>query len=368
MKDIQIHKTINWKYLGYTVTSCAKVKNYNLKTLSNNVSAILTSENSAEFKNLRRNLSYLEDAALIDLFSSPHLAQFVRQMNTESTIDFIKNAFSAEKCRNGESDCFKEVWGGFGESMFFGNKLMYSAPVVHGIAIDFCSPFYDIELSGKQYRKIISPKSYFDEYTKTNIAKKIKCALDFLKNVDPICFAFVTSSLSVIMPRIDESEELFKGSSNAHAAGKMNLYNAHLEYINETNVLSSLIHEAIHQFIFSIEQVYPILVNVDDESKCFIKSPWSGAKLDLTTYVHACYVWFSLANFWRAPSTSDYFSKQYISIYLERAFSGFQYFEMLNRLEPYEQKIRPSIYRELTEIQSMILELDIPHRLASIDA
>jgi hypothetical protein len=131
---------------------------------------------------------------------------------------------------------------------------------------------------------------------------RITAAIDLLEAA-PAVHDFVTSLTKVIVPRKDGANAAFYTSASLRTAvGRASLNNPFGPRISQAMIVSSLVHEAIHAYLYIEEQRQPLVTNWDLAFDAVVTSPWTGGALSVPTYLHACYVWHGLANLWCLPA------------------------------------------------------------------
>ena len=105
-------------------------------------------------------------------------------------------------------------------------------------------------------------------------------------------------------------------------------------------IANAVVHEAVHCVLLMLDHEDPLLT--DDEAADAlgpVVSPWTGKPLPVPTYLHACYVWFGLANFWRLAAGANRFDAEQCEHLLTRATAGFQRGPVLGRLKLAAQRL-----------------------------
>jgi hypothetical protein len=99
--------------------------------------------------------------------------------------------------------------------------------------------------------------------------------------------------------RTDRANPAFRSASSAAALGRVLLVNAEDAGITSGEIAEALVHEAIHAIVSCVELREPLLERPEAASAVRMESPWTGAALHPHAFIHACFVWFGLSNFWR---------------------------------------------------------------------
>jgi hypothetical protein len=139
-------------------------------------------------------------------------------------------------------------------------------------------------------------------------------------------YRFVRTFLRQVSARFEPGDpDRFNSSSFSQFIGLALLINPHLSKVDVPNLTEALVHESIHSMLFMIEEIErPFLL---DRSSLLIrvKSPWSGALLNLNAYLHACLVWYGLFWLWTRLFETEAFPPHRCLAFKERARAGFAY-------------------------------------------
>ena len=145
----------------------------------------------------------------------------------------------------------------------------------------------------------------------------------------------ITGFTKVIVLRKDQPAG-HSSSSMTNFPGRMLLRNP--EHANAGALASSMIHESIHHFLYTVE-FSGLFVAADVGSP--VRSPWSGRELALHSYLHACFVWYGLAQFWYKQLTINAFEPKITEGQLDKALSGFRAANPVDALVPQKHLFRP---------------------------
>lgn len=188
----------------------------------------------------------------------------------------------------------------------------YDAPVIDGIVIDNYSP------AGPRALNKFGTIAPHSSEQLPQICGLVQETLDFVRAVNLRAYSLVKSSISVLAVGEDHSRPEMTGSASwALEIGVTGLINLMSGKWHVAKIANGLVHEAIHGLLYKIELAFPFY---DPEAATQVKvvSPWSQRTLQLHSFVHACFVWYGLWNFWRLAPSID----QRDSL-LEQAARGF---------------------------------------------
>jgi hypothetical protein len=124
--------------------------------------------------------------------------------------------------------------------------------------------------------------------------------------------------------------------------------------MSDVELTESLVHEAMHSVLFIVD----LRQRFASEDRVLFhehaRSPWSGASRNIATYVHACFVWFGLWQFWMLGLRSGAFTDAAIEGRLEYIGRGFRDRSVM---EPFERPgIRETLHPELADIVGSMVE------------
>lgn len=184
---------------------------------------------------------------------------------------------------------------------------------VCGVFVDFGTPRSAFDFANGK------PTCAYDDTTRTIIFSALEASFDYIGQIVPAKI-FVTEWIRSISVQRQPTATPFLSGSRAELVGQAALANPHRASI--LDLADALVHESVHAFLYALEYVEPLYTTKRDRGPTVI-SPWTGRILSGHSYVHACFVWFALLNFWtRHPATNSpvFASPNY---YLKRAALGF---------------------------------------------
>ncbi len=200
----------------------------------------------------------------------------------------------------------------------------YVAPRVQHIVVDGRSPF---SLYG--YPEQWGEVEPHNEEELSTIVGRLCAAIDEMTLQCPLAAATVKASVQVVsVVRAPQFPELTSSMSTRKIIGRMSLTNAHSSKWSIRRIENAMVHEAIHSLIYKLELRHPLYVDDGAAWRLTAVSPWSGRTLFLHSFVHACFVWYGLWNYWRVNIAHDEESREF----LNKAQSGFVTGELLAQL------------------------------------
>jgi hypothetical protein len=151
--------------------------------------------------------------------------------------------------------------------------------------------------------------------------------------------------------------EGFGSSSTLSYPGRTLLINPLNEGVSTEMLAESLVHEAIHSYIYEMEAVDWW---TRDDHGCTVRSPWSGNILTLHAFVHASFVWFGLAQFWMDALRRDLVLDAVLEARICKCVQGFLVADIPSMLLPFSDKLRVGLIDVIRLMQSEIRDLFPP--------
>jgi hypothetical protein len=215
-----------------------------------------------------------------------------------------------------------------GEGTPDGASTPVAAPrLANGAPLDFASP--QAEAS---YFPISGPTRPPEPHEREIARSRLDQALDAIMAVRPPAHEMVSRYVQTIVVRKDPDEQYMVTCSYDHWTGKMGLTNIHLPRFGLARIVDGLVHEAIHSFLYVLEEGRPFFESEEVGNTLGLVSPWSGRVLRYHTFLHACYVWLGLWRFWEAAFAAGFEPADDARAMLEHARSGFTKPELGDRI------------------------------------
>jgi HEXXH motif-containing protein len=123
-------------------------------------------------------------------------------------------------------------------------------------------------------------------------------------------------------------------------------------HVDSLKLANALVHEAIHSLLYMVELMEPFYVFEDRAFE--VASPWTGNLLSLRSYVHACFVWFGLWNFWRAAIGSDALTGDEACGYVLRPSSGFKNGAFGETAAVLRRYVKPQLFEAIQVMQDTV--------------
>lgn len=121
---------------------------------------------------------------------------------------------------------------------------------------------------------------------------QIEDALTELKATVPKAYNFVTDITRMIVCRNRPALKHFFTSSQISHLGRVTLDNA--LGVPRIKMMEGLVHESVHGYLYMIEEKGRLL-STNGDPRTFVLSPWTSNRICIHSFVHACFVWYSLS-------------------------------------------------------------------------
>lgn len=287
--------------------------------------------------------SEMPTAAAHRIGGAPATYYVLNRAGPDLTLGFLHRSMAAELARLSGGRAFPRVWTALGDYGWDDTGEPVRAPTLHGttIPIDFSSPFLSINSYFSDGGFIeATPPSRADS---ARVVQKLNSAAALLEQVSPLAsnfFLAATMSITVYIRPISA----FSSGSSPDLPGRVDLVNPAHELVDTCHLADSLLHEALHGTMYDLESIDGAFV-ANYEHK-LLTSPWTGRELDLHTFIHACFVWYGLFNFWKLSSCR---SSTASSLRLRTAASGYAHADPASMVGSTD--VPPDIVRAIGEMQ-----------------
>lgn len=293
---------------------------------------------------IRDLVSKLSEESLLRFLSAPetHFRFTSPNRPNNSLLEYVLQSLHAEERREFDLHPGGHVWTALGDIEFSRLGVAYRAPHIGaGCVVDFSSPYSD-----PPFEDARAPTGAYSVNQTPELLSMLNSALQKISRVNPNAFHLICNSLKVVSLRRHEGKPRNYLSSSCRAfIGKASILNIHLSDVSVASVADTLVHEAIHSFLYEREQITR-WVSRDYEARRSIRSPWTNNMLRLDNFLQACFVWYGLSRFWSEKKVKEEFSSEYVDKFRDRALHGFS-FDILAIIEKNMGLIHESIPGEL---------------------
>lgn len=225
----------------------------------------------------------------------------------------------------------------------------FAAPRLGNVVIDTNSPHVDGALPPDLGETVRHPAS-----DHALIKQRLEEGMGRLRQVSPTAAAAVREAVQVVaVAKTPEHPDRTSSSSWRYKPGMVGLANLQCDRWSAARVCDSLLHEAIHSTIYKIELRERLFNYGEAMTAERAMSPWSGRDLAVSSFTHACFVWYGLWSFWAQDSSED----EEVQQLRERAYRGFRRGPLLSYLtDAGFESITEAGRRAILDIQQRVLE------------
>lgn len=312
-------------------------------------------------------LRNLPDSAFLRFLTAPETffrLSYSAEGKLEDIISFLSNSIEAEYCRLERcTNLPHEVWTALGDCFFPAQQNMSQnsqAAIFHAprlsnrIPVDFKSPW-----AQRRFADISSSAADFTTDEVYLVLRKLDEAILEISKVNMYLLDTLTCFTRVIIVRKDVScLDSFMSSSSHMYSGRTILVNPQLEKIDVAKIADALIHEMIHSLLYALELKYPFILDTTAVADVHIRSPWTGNELTVSSYLHACFVWFGLWNFWKLAINSRGLPKERIYTLIAISSAGFKKGSLLDALEEISFALSPDVQQNIQRVQEIVSSSD----------
>ena len=224
---------------------------------------------------------------------------------------------------------------------------VYRAPSARGIPVDNRSPWTRgplEEVSGGDRTIGFGPLS--------STVGHLEAAFDVIGATAPSADLAIRSLVEVIALRADvEPEARFTSASTRLALGRLILRNPHNAAV--LDLVDGIVHETVHFALDTFETQARLIID-RDQAGAMLPSPWTGRRLNLDTYIQACFVWYALFNFWFARIASLSADGPDALRLMGRSAKGFRDRAMTEVLGPRSSSLAEGLLDSLNEMQTRV--------------
>lgn len=311
----------------------------------------------------------LPDEAFERLLTAPEtsyrLLWFGRHA-VEDIAHFLLYAAQAEWARLGYQigSVERPLWTALGDYCIHPGGSCYVAPNLGGrLVLDFQSP------NSRDLSSALSSASEYGEEARyvcearPPLVERMASIAAAIESVNPDTAQFVARFTNVVMfvrTGGPEGEPFLSRSPERHI-GLTVLVNSHQPDVDDAKLAEALVHEAIHSLIDTYETLANLADDPTDRWVCDaslydgtprVVSPWTGTRLVVPTYIHACFVWYGIVQFWSEALDGQYFPSARVMERLRAAVRGFLSDSVLEQLRPYQSSLHPKLMAALSRMRS----------------
>lgn len=206
------------------------------------------------------------------------------------------------------------------------------------IPIDFASPNVADAQETDEKKEYLS----YSEEEKAAVCERLSETLRRIELVSEATARLIKQRVKVIIP-LKRAGGGAGSTSQPRYPGRVLLRG--VEISSYGAIASGLVHEAMHQVLYILEWGGPFIIEDPDMRAVQIKSVWTGRDLPLHSFIHACFIWYGLSQFWSLARSKDALDPADITRQLRRSLSGFRERNPVEYLAPYAGMLRYDVLK-----------------------
>lgn len=251
-----------------------------------------------------RRVKALAPSAQQRLLLAPEFFRLLQETITpdEQTLAALNNYIEVEELLAGGAGTVpKESWSALGDICLAPAdgqptfQKVYEAPRAENIVIDARSPHFDTNIQDWGWGRI----GRYSEAEISDFHRKVVDALAFIRRTSANALATVDASEKVLVGvNTLDKPRFVNAASMKSLIGRIAFTNGYSDAWQPGLLIDTLVHESIHSLIFKLELMVPLHTDFSAALSLHATSPWTGRSLTVRTFVHACFVWYGLQQFW----------------------------------------------------------------------
>ena len=358
-----LSELFSWRAADALNDACEQINHHHERYCKRSVLETLKQEGGPDSRTIWDRLNALSEANASRILNSPELFHHLLKRHRDGSAplkQFLQNSITAELVLERRvARLNAPVWTALGDHYFPAGPTPHLKPhfqadtLGDNLVFDHSSPNARRPFQASSFREVRPGEALplsAEEQTLTRSRISEVCER-LAANKNP-AYLLIKHNTRVFIPRKDtDNADFFSSSSSRSFIGRTIIIGGHLPDINAAQMTNSLIHEALHSFLYKHEVVTPFVDAPDMGVGILLESPWSGGTLNINTYIHACFVYYALLHYWYGLQNRDAFSSQTILGGIEKTVRGFEKGEMFKRLEPHRRHVRPEMLDQLERIQ-----------------
>lgn len=227
---------------------------------------------------------------------------------------------------------------------------MVRAPLLAGkVPIDFDSPNVANAQETRDHREYLK----YSPDEQALICERLEEALKLIETVSENAASLIKTFIKVIVPLKPPTG--YGSTSQCRIPGRVLL--SGVERCSLAALASSMVHEAMHQLLYIIEFNGSFITPDPDANTARAKSLWTGRDLPLHSFIHACFIWYGLSNFWAQAQVSGKFERPQVEQEFSRSISGFCGQNPVETLAPHAGMVRYDVYKIANSLQGRLKDV-----------
>ena len=266
----------------------------------------------------------------------------------------------AELRLSGEEVPGEGCWTALGDFFLTGEAGVFVDPCVSNWSPDAnlraprLMQIIPLDAVSPNLRDISSPTSSFELHTPEEFAaaaRKLQTVMEFVGSVVGSAGRVIQRCVKVVA--VGKTNGVIGSSSHYTFPGQVLLRTSVRS--TEAMMASALVHETIHQVLYVLESCERFVDERALGGRMSVASPWTERQLAVHSYIHACFVWYGLATFWRRALASGLLPAEAMEAQFSEALKGFRAGNPVDRLLPYREAICPEAMQAVASLRDELL-------------
>ena len=307
----------------------------------------------------------LQARGKVRVITAPETYNYISSMRSEPGLSIIRicNYLNAESVLQGLGSAKAGYYTAPGDVYYASSTAPYGLGGQHGsiqvlrapilvddLPIDFFSP--NVQHAKETSGSGNAPRE-FGEYANEEISEivgRLQDAFSRIAKASIVAAQLIREFVKVIIPlKVPEGHG---STSQPRFPGRVMLRG--VERSDPGTLATSLVHESMHQLMYVLEYAGEFVMRLKREEKRTATSLWTGRDLELHSFIHACFVWYGLVQFWALPGMDDIFEQHERKREMARCLSGFKQQNPVDSLKPHAEKLRSDVVEVAATLQAKL--------------
>ncbi len=223
----------------------------------------------------------------------------------------------------------------------------YAPRFAETIPIDFASPNW-ANAQESDDKRVYLPHSAEE---KALVCEKLDAAFSRIERISEAAAYLIKQHVKVVVP-LKAAEGGYGSTSQPHFPGRVLLRG--VDVCPLASLATNLIHESMHQVMYILEWGGSFFIEDPDARAARVKSIWTGRDLPLHSFIHACFVWYGLSNFWARTEASEVFQAADVEKQLTKSMAGFLNQNPADQLTPYPGMLRYDVVKAAATLRDRL--------------
>lgn len=356
----RLPEVLTWSGDGVTFQETHDRYRQTVTEVLGNVLAAINREDQTQGNSVAAAIREASDTALLRVILAPqtsHLLMWEQPLALLETGRFLQRSLCAEAVKEGRPATLTEpTWTALGDALAMPTGEVAAGRSIEGMMpLDFDSPqVRNADPLGLYHSQ--SPWHPLTDSRREIAMERLATAWKGIGEASPAAGAFSKQFIKVLALQQDDAESSFAAYSTQQYPGRAVISNPQL--VDAAQIAEAIVHEAMHALLYMLVQTYPWGVEdplYDDRPK--VASPWTGKMLPISTYLHACFVWYGILHFWSRALATEAFPARRIRGRLSRAALGFRGRPLLELVDAADLSLIAAPIREAIQgMQARVME------------